>query len=444
MKYDIGVSEAIIISSHNGYKPFVGSIGIVGKTISLVKVGGLCRDECNVFINATGKILMPGLFNIHCHGDMTLARGLGDSLTLAEQNELFAEHDWFYSFINDEDRYYSRQLTYCEALLSGTTFIVENMYWSLGKKSVNAMSEVGIKGALAEDIRVSFKDADAFIGEKELIDFETECKANNIIPVIGSISEEDFQTERLININRIINQLSTFQTFHLAENDWRVKLIQDKYQSWPIEYLYNLNLLNENVIASHVVYATKKEIKQLAQTKTVVANTPLCEMKIADGIAPIPEMIKKGVLVCLGTDGAMWNNSNDIFREMKGMSLLHSVNSGVRSLGLNDILDMATINGAKAFKLDGDYGTIEEGKKATFILIETNVPHLQPIRLGKYENVRSMIVYNATGQDVTDVFIDGKHIVKDRTIQTIDVNKIINKVQETSNRISESLQKNNY
>jgi 5-methylthioadenosine/S-adenosylhomocysteine deaminase len=135
----------------------------------------------------------------------------------------------------------------------------------------------------------------------------------------------------------------------------------------------------------------------------------------------------------------MWNNSNDIFREMKGMALIHSVNSGVRSLSPGKILDMATINGAKAFDVDGDLGTIEKGKLADFILIETAAPHMQPLRLGRHENVLSAIVYSATGGDVADVFIGGKRIVENRALKGVDAQAIAAKVRQSSEKIAAAL-----
>ena len=163
---------------------------------------------------------------------------------------------------------------------------------------------------------------------------------------------------------------------------------------------------------------------------------PLCEMKIADGIAPIPKMVRAGVTVCLGTDGAMWNNSNDIFREMKGMALLHSIHSGIRSLKTTDILDMATIHGAKAFGLETEFGTIEEGKSADFILIRTDKPHMRPLRLGLCENVTSSLVFSANGNDVSDVLVNGNHVVRNGVLHTVDVAQIMDSVQKANEKIT--------
>jgi 5-methylthioadenosine/S-adenosylhomocysteine deaminase len=135
----------------------------------------------------------------------------------------------------------------------------------------------------------------------------------------------------------------------------------------------------------------------------------------------------------------MWNNSNDIFREMKGMALIHSISGGVRSLSPKDILTMATINGARAFGVEADLGTVEPGKLADFILIETDAPHMQPLRLGKRENVLSAIVYSATGGDVTDVFIGGKRIVENRALKGVDARAIAAKVRQTGEKIAAAL-----
>lgn len=439
MKFDLGISQAIILSGHNNYKPFIGSVGVVRDRIICIKEEKIYKTDCDIWVDGTGKILMPGLVNAHCHGDMTLARGFGDDLTLLEQNHAFSDTNWFYSLIDDEDRYNSRKLTYCEALLSGTTFIVENMYWGLNEKSIDAITEVNIRGALAEDIRIDFTNPDKFISDEAISNFTNICRKNNIIPILGSISEEDFDKTRLARIKEKQESFDVFQTCHLAENTWRVDIVKDKFKTTPIDFLYKQNILGKRFIGSHVVYATDEEIKQLAITGTKVVNTPLCEMKINDGIAPIPKMVKEGVVVCLGTDGALWNNSNDIFREMKGMSLLHTINSGIRSLSQKDILDMATINGAKVFGIDNDYGTIEEGKKADFILVETKTPHMTPLRLGAYNNVASSIIYSATGRDVTDVFVDGIRVVSEGILQTLDLNELIEKVQFSSEKIAKSI-----
>jgi 5-methylthioadenosine/S-adenosylhomocysteine deaminase len=370
---------------------------------------------------------------------MTLARGLGDDMTLLEQIEAFRSHNWFYQFITDDDRYYARQLAYCEALLAGVTFICENMYWSLGSRSVQAMKETGIKGALVEDLRFDFADSDSLLSDQALGEFSVECRENSLVPVIGLPAEEDWETGRLRKMFEKLKNVNARQTLHLAENKWRVDIIQKKYGLRPIEYLAREGFLHGGLIGSHVVHAAENEIRLLKEANVKVANTPLCEMKIADGIAPIPEMLRQGLSVGLGTDGALWNNSNDIFREMKGAALLHTVSAGIRSLSKKNVLDMATAGGAAVFGRGGEFGMIKEGMKADMILLDVNKPHLQPLLLGKHENVISAAVFSATGADVTDVFINGKQLVKDGVLTTVDVFALCKRVRQTAEKITELL-----
>ena len=439
-RYSLGINNVIILSKNFNWIPFLGSVCLQGGIIAEVRNGPVSADECVQWIDGGGKILMPGLVNCHCHGDLAFARGLGDDMTLGEQIEAFRSHNWFYKYTTDEDRYYARQLSYCEALLAGTTFICENMYWSLGNRSIQAMKETGIKGALVEDIRFDFADSDSLLSEQALEEFSCSCRESGLVPVIGIPAEEDFETERLRKIFEKMKNINALQTVHLAENDWRRDLILKKYGLTPIEYLARNGFLHDRLIGSHVVFATENEVRLLKEANVKVANTPLCEMKIADGIAPVPEMVRQGVTVGLGTDGALWNNSNDIFREMKGTALLHTVHEGIRSLSKKNILDMATSGGAAVFGREGEFGMIKEGMKADMILIDTDKPHMQPLLLGKNENVRhenvtSAVIFNATGADVTDVFVNGKRIVKDRVLTTVDVSALCARVRQTAGKL---------
>jgi 5-methylthioadenosine/S-adenosylhomocysteine deaminase len=436
--YSLGIENVIIVSGNYDYVPFRGSVYLNGAVIAKVCPRGgaeVPREQCGEWIDGNGKLLMPGLVNCHCHGDMTLARGLGDDMTLREQIEAFSPHNWFYQFINDDDRYYARQLCYCESLLSGTTFICENMYWGLGERSVGAMREVGIKGALVEDIRYDFSNSDSFIPVQKLKEISAACREAGLVPVIGLMAEEDFETNRLRKAFDLLRDIDALQTMHLAENAWRRDIILTKYNMTPVEYLASNGFLNDRLIGSHVVCLTDNEIGLLKESKVKVANTPLCEMKITDGIAPIPEMVGRGVTVGLGTDGALWNNSSDIFREMKAMALLHAISRGIRSLSKKDILNMATTGGAAVFGKEAEFGMIKEGMKADMILINPDKPHLQPLLLGKNENVTSAVVFSATGADVTDVFVNGKRLVKDGVLTNVDVRAIIDRVKLAAGKI---------
>ena len=436
---DVAISGGILLSAANDYQPFIGSLGLEGGRIVKVMQGIIEPTEAKEWVDASGKIVLPGLVNAHCHGDMTIARGLGDGMTLLEQIEAFAGHNWFSAFMSDEDRFFSRQLTYAEALLSGTTFLCENMYWSLKERSIEAMTQSGISGALCEDIRADFSRPDDFVSDEWLIHFRNLCRKNGLIPVVGSISEEDFTPETLRKIKHKANELGMPETRHLAENDWRVRLVQQRYGKTPIRFLSDEGILDRGMIGSHGVYAGEDEAALLAGAGVSIANTPLCEMKICDGIAPIPEYLKHGVNVCLGSDGAMWNNTNDIFSEMKGMLLLHSLHGSPRTLTARDVLNMATINGYRAFGIT-DAGTLAKDMRANITLLDATGAHMAPLRLGAYENVTSAVVFCANGRDVTDVFVNGNHVVNQRHLTTLDLQGLIRKLETASQKIVAGLE----
>ncbi|ELC2815896.1 amidohydrolase family protein [Salmonella enterica] len=435
MKLDTAINNVIIVTGDRDYVPFVGSVAISDGKIEYVGNRKFSPDDTRELIDGSGKVLMPGLINGHCHGDMTLVRGIGDDLTLQEQNELYAGHNWFKEFITTGDRYKSRQLTYVEALLNGTTFILENMYWDLDKQSVKAMSQTGIRGGLALDIRQDFTMPEIFLADELLKEFRQDCLDNGLVPVVGSISEEDFHAPLLAKIKRKTDELGLRVTCHLAETDWRKELVSSRHQDTPISYLSRHGTFDGSVIASHVIHATRDEINLLAENEVKVVSTPLCEMKIADGTFRGKEMLDAGVVVGLGTDGALWNNSNDIFREMKGTLLIQTARYGIRAISKKQILDMATINGAKVFGLEERIGTVEVGKLADLILIDLQRPHLCPVNLGKYENITSLLVNQVTGQDVTDVFVNGNHVVRDRQLQTLNTLQLMGEMNDIHQRI---------
>jgi len=437
--YDLAVNRVIIMAENFGWEPFVGAVLCDQGRIVEVFTREQAPAECREVVDGGGeRVLMPGLVNGHCHGDMTLARGLGDGLTLGEQNRAFAGHNWFKAFLTGRDRRFSRQLTYCEALLSGTTFICENMYWTLGDDSAAAMVQTGIRGALVEDIRRSFDNQEDLLSPEELSRFRDGCLERGLVPVVGLPAEEDFDTPRLLKMKETLDGLGLRRTMHLAETDWRGAIIKEKFGATPVDYLAGIGFLGPSLLGSHVVRLSAAEVGLLKAAGTAVVNTPLCEMKIADGVAPIPEMLRQGVPVCLGTDGALWNNSNDIFREMKAMALLHSLAGGPRALGPaahKKVLSMATAEGARAFGVEG--GLLEKGLPADFILVDVSGPHIQPLRLGKYENVGSALVYCATGADVRDVFIGGRRVVAGRLLQTCDLRAIIAGASEALARVTD-------
>lgn len=424
---DLIIKNAIIVTMEPDCEPFIGSVGVQDGRFKAV-VEGEVNESAKETVDAKDMILFPGMINGHIHGDMTVLRGLGDGLTLLEQNEIYDSRRYFLEDMTHEELKVSRELTYLEAVRSGTTFILEHEYTSLGKLSLDAMANIGIKGGISDDMLDHYCRSEDTIPEDYYDNFIAMCKERGILPVISSASEEFFDLEVLKGIGKFARDKGLLITQHFAETPWRMKAIKDKFSSTPVHLLHENGIFDlAPIIGSHSVYADEEEIAMLAKTPFCVVNTPLCEMKIGDGIAPIPGYLKAGIPVGLGTDGALWNNSNDIFREVKGMILLHSLNSGVRAISARQALEMATLNGARVWGLENEIGSIKEGKSADFILVSTEEPHMQPIRINHYNNVLSTLAFCTTGHDVDSTYINGKPIMKSRQMVHVDQKEIIRK-----------------
>ena len=194
----------------------------------------------------------------------------------------------------------------------------------------------------------------------------------------------------------------------------------------------SLGLLSPSLIACHCVWLTEAEMDLLARRGVKVVHNPESNMKLASGVAPIPELLAKGVTVGLGTDGCASNNNLDLFQEMDSAAKLHKVHRLDPTVMPSDtVLHMATLGGAKVLGLEKLIGSLEVGKKADIIVLDLNRPHLQPIY-----NIVSHLVYSATGADVRDVIIDGRIVMQNRQLLTLDEEKIIQKAREWKTRMT--------
>jgi 5-methylthioadenosine/S-adenosylhomocysteine deaminase len=436
--FDYLIAGGILLTEENNYTPETVWIGIKAGMIEEISRLPVGQDSAYATIDAAGAVILPGFVNGHCHGDMACAMGMGDGLTLAEQNKTMAPFHFLKDILSDDDRIASRRLSYLCAIKSGTTFISENMFWSLGTRSADILADCGIRGALCEDVRVDFMDINTMVPLPEFELFIQSCIKNDVLAVMATVAEEDFDTDAMRHIYATRDALELMSTQHFAETDWRYEAVRKKYNMSPVEYMSSNGFLNERLILSHSVWVKPHEIAAMAKAGSNVINTPLCEMKIADGIAPLTEFVRQGVNVGLGTDGAMWNNSSDMFREMKAAVLLQSVTNGPRSIGPRDALRMATYSGAVAFGMENRIGSIAPGKEADLIIVSTDSPHMQPLRTNALENVASTVVFNATGQDVRDVFVRGIPIMQDRHVLSMDEHQTIIDARAVSENIAKT------
>jgi len=228
-------------------------------------------------------------------------------------------------------------------------------------------------------------------------------------------------------------ELNTGITMHLAEVREDVEYTVRSFGKKPVEFAHWLGLTGRNVVLVHVVWVDDSEIKLLAETGTSVSHNPSSNMKLASGVARISDMIKQGVNVTLGTDGGPSNNTYDLIREMKHAALLQSTRTlRANAIRAEEVLEMATIRGARALMIDHLVGSIEKGKRADIIVLDYWQPHLHPLN-----NPVSHLVYAASGHDVKHSIIDGKLVMFNRKVLTMNEEEVIEEAEKAAWRLYE-------
>ena len=256
-----------------------------------------------------------------------------------------------------------------------------------------------------------------------------------ITPAVAPHAPYTVSTDHLKQAHDLARKRNAPLVIHIAEDMAEVRTIQEKYKASSVAYLESIGFFSGRVIAAHMVWPTEQDIKTLAARSVGVAHCPQSNMKLAAGAAPVPQMLKAGVAVGLGTDGAASNNDLDLWEEIDTAAKLHKfVSKDPTTLNARDALEMATIRGAKAIHMDKEIGSLESGKKADLIIIGMSAPHLNPIY-----NVYSHLVYATKASDVETVIINGRVVVEGRRVLTIEEAPVRAKAAEYRDRIRKSL-----
>ncbi len=404
-----------------------GFLAIRGDSISHIGTGDMSSISAGKIIDAKGGLVLPGLVNGHTHAAMTLFRGLADDLPLMQwlENYIFpAERNMDAEFV-----YTGTQLALAEMILSGTTTFCDMYLFE--EEVAKAAKKAGVR-CLAGEVLYDFPSPNYGSVENGLEYTESLIQKWRDDPIV-SIAVEPHSLftcspELLMASNELALKHRVPLIIHVAETLNEVSEIKRKYAKTPIEHLDSLGLLGAHLIADHCVHLGQSEITKMAEHGVKVVHNPESNMKLASGIAPIPELIKQGVTVGLGTDGCASNNNLDLFSEMDTAAKLHKVHAmDPTAVDAVTVLRMATIEGARALGLQDITGSLEIGKKADVIVIDTHKPHLTPMY-----NATSHLVYAASGNDVTHSVINGKLVMEDRKLLTLDLDEVIAHSREKS------------
>ncbi|MDY6985559.1 MAG: amidohydrolase [Candidatus Thermoplasmatota archaeon] len=407
-----------------GRKAVKGSVLIDGNRIKEV---GEVKEKVDEEIDCRHKIIMPGLIDTHIHLAQALLRGCADDIPLVRW---LNERVWpLQSTYDPELGSLSAELCIAEMLLSGTTtFLESGLHTKYGIDGIARVVErSGIRGYISKMLMDSPYYANHRMYEGMVEDKEEAMKEalslferwNGKGGIRVALAARTHCTPELYReISEMAETLDTIATLHFCEIEEDVSFLRKEYGMSPVEFLEHCGLNNERVTLAHCVWLGDAE-----GLKANVAHCPASNFKLGSGIAPVKEMLDKGVNVTLGCDGAPCNNTYDLFRDVWLASIAQKARLlDPQVLNAYDTLAMATINGAKALRIDS--GSIAPGKLADVITIDLK-PHLMPVR-----DPASTIVYSAKGSDVCDVIVDGKVIVEDRELKTIDVSKLMDRVEE--------------
>lgn len=369
-------------------------------------------------IDGTGTLTMPGFINSHTHAAMTMLRGYADDMPLMEW---LSQRIWpREAHLKEEDIYWGTKLSILEMIKSGTTTFAD-MYFFMDNVA-QAAQDSGIRAVLARGmVGIGDKAQFAIDDSTEFVKKWNGKAQGRISCLLGPHAPYTCPPEYLKKVMALADELGVGLHIHLAETETEVNDMKKAYGKRPIELMESLDLFaGRHVLAAHCVHITDEEIKTLARYNVGVAHNPESNMKLASGIAPVNKLLQAGVKVGLGTDGAASNNNLDMLEEMRTCALLHKVaNMDSTVLPAYSVLEMSTKNGAFAVGLK-DTGSLLPGYKADIIMLDLNKPHLTPLH-----DPIANIVYAAQSSDVKNVIIDGKLVMKNREVLTMDEEKVL-------------------
>jgi 5-methylthioadenosine/S-adenosylhomocysteine deaminase len=438
MRYDLIIHNGIIVTVNPDFEIFrSGFVAVKGGRVERVGHHGIEErlPDADVVIDAKEGIVLPGLVNTHTHLPMTLFRGLADDLSLMDwlNNHIFpaeAKH------VNPDSVHTGTLLGCAEMLLGGTTTCCDGYFYE--SKVAEAVEQTGMRAVLAQGV-IDFP-APGVPDPAENVNYAaayTESWMNRnpkIRPSLFCHSPYTCAADTLKRAKAAATQKGVLFQIHVAETRTERDQILKEHGLSPVQYLDRIGVLDANTLLVHAVWVDAADIVTIADRGAKISHTPGSNMKLAVGVAPVPEFLKAGICTGIGTDGSASNNNLDLFQEMNLTAKIHKVHTlDPTVIDARSALEMATINGARAIGLDADIGSIETGKWADMIVVNTRQPHLTPLY-----NPASHLVYCASGADVRDVIVSGQVVVRDRNLLTLDLEDVLDRATAIARKIGKT------
>ncbi len=436
------IKNGTLVTMNKTRQIFKGDILVVDDRIK--EIGhDLVIENCDKVIDAEGRIVIPGLIQTHIHLTQTLFRGQADDLVLMDWLKkriwpLEASHD-------EESNYYSAQLGLAELISCGTTAIIDMETVNHTDVAIDAIYKSGFRAITGKCMMDYSSDV-----PKGMLENTEESIANSIklmnkwhmkgdgriryalTPRFAVSCTEELMTR----VGNLAREHGVHVHTHASESPGEIAIVKKLYGMKNVEYLHKIGLTGPNLILAHCIWLDDEEMQILKDTGTKIVHCPSCNMKLSSGIAKIPELLEKGLFVSIGADGAPCNNNLDIFNEMRTAALLQKVRlMDPTALPATDVFEMATLGGARAMGLEHELGSLEIGKKADIAIVDVSGPHTTP---SVNVDIISQLVYACNASDVMTTIVDGKVLMEDRVLTTLDFNDI----RKNCNRIIQDKSKN--
>jgi 5-methylthioadenosine/S-adenosylhomocysteine deaminase len=385
-------------------------------------------------LGGEGRVAFPGLVNTHTHAAMVYFRGLADDLPLKvwlEEHIWPAEGRWLSpEFVND-----AVELACVEMLKGGITTYADMYFFS--DRGALATKRIGMRAVIGAGIvdfpTMTGKNADDYLANAERLIGAWRDDVL-ITPSVADHSAYACCPDTLKKSKELAEKYGVLLQIHLSETGWEVSEILSRYGKRPVAHLDALGLLNENLVAAHCVWLDPDEIEIMARKRAGVSHCIESNLKLASGIAPVPRMLKEGVRVSFGTDGAASNNDLNILGEMSTAAKVHKAVSGdPTALSAKQAMLMATRWGAEALGLGNMTGSLEAGKAADIVIADLRKPHLTPLY-----DIYSPIVYSMDAADIESVLVNGKVVIDHKNLTTADEAEIMAKAVAWGRRIKET------
>lgn len=426
-----------IVTSNKDHDVFIDGFLAVDKD-KIVDVGPWKkrpRSRSFTEVDATYGMITPGLFNLHTHLPMTLLRGIAEDLELKT---------WLYEKIFPLEKKWVKKdfvaagtaLAACESIRNGVTFVSDMYYFQ--DEIAKTIDRIGLRGMIGQTV-LDFKSPDSETPEESFEHARKLAAAYKnhpkILAALAPHAPYTCSPSTLKQTADVAKELNIPIHIHMSETKSEFDEIKKKYGMTPVAYAEKAGLFEcSQVLMAHAVCLDDSDFERIKKPNLSVVLNTQCNAKIASGIPPISSYLKHGIRFAVGTDGPASNNNIDIFSELNFFSKIHHLSTGnLTELTGQHLFDAATIRAAEAVGLSDKLGSLEAGKQADFIIIDTEVPHLTPLT-----KPYSYLIFSVQGPDVESTYVAGECLMKNRKIKTVDESKVLSKANAFWSKIKKA------